>query len=57
VPSVLLNYTIFKGALPLVGIRNPGQARNALGALGWSLSKDEVSEIDKVSIEGNKTGL
>ncbi|KAK4455160.1 alcohol dehydrogenase [Podospora aff. communis PSN243] len=57
VPSVALNYNISKGALPLVGIKNPEQARDVVDALGWRLTRDEVIEIDKVSIEGKKTVL
>jgi aryl-alcohol dehydrogenase-like predicted oxidoreductase len=57
VPSVALNYCLSKGALPLVGIRNPEQAQDAVNALGWRLTREDVVEIDKVSIEGKKTIL
>lgn len=57
VPSVALNYCVSKGGLPLVGIRNPEQGKDAIEALGWRLSKDEVVEIDRVSIRGKKTAL
>lgn len=57
VPSVALNYCLSKGALPLVGIRNPEQAQDAVDALGWRLTREDVVEIDKVSIEGKKTIL
>ncbi|KAK0613972.1 NADP-dependent oxidoreductase domain-containing protein [Immersiella caudata] len=54
VSSVALNSNISKGALPLVGIGNPEQAKDALEALGWRLTKDQV---DKVSTEGKKAVL
>ncbi|KAK3485687.1 NADP-dependent oxidoreductase domain-containing protein [Neurospora crassa] len=55
--SVALNYNISKGALPLVGIRNPEQARQAIDALGWRLTEQEIIELDRVSVEGTKTVL
>jgi len=57
VASVSLNYNVSKGALPLVGIRNEQQARDAVDALGWRLTDEEVTEIDKVSVLGNRTVL
>jgi len=57
VASVALNYNISKGALPLVGILNPQQTQDAVDALGWRLSNEDVIEIDRVSIEGGKTML
>lgn len=55
--SIALNYNIIKGAVPTVGIRNPEQAREAVEALGWRLSVDEVKQIDAVSIQGQDTIL
>ncbi|KAL0472737.1 aldo-keto reductase [Neurospora intermedia] len=55
--SVALNYNISKGALPLVGIRNPEQAKQAIDALGWRLTEQEIIELDRVSVEGTKTVL
>lgn len=52
--SVALNYNISKGVLPVVGIRKPEQARQAIEALGWRLS-EEMVELDRVSVEGTKT--
>lgn len=53
--SVALNYNISKGVLPVVGIRKPEQARQAIDALGWRLSEEEMIELDRVSVEGTKT--
>ncbi|KAJ0350445.1 hypothetical protein COL154_013275 [Colletotrichum chrysophilum] len=55
--SVALNYNIGKGAVPVVGIRRAEQAREAIEALGWRLSEEEVIAIDKVSVEGQTTSL
>jgi len=57
VASVSLNWVVSKGGLPLVGIRNEQQAKDAVEALGWRLTDEEVAEIDKVSFEGEKTKL
>ncbi|KAI1427499.1 NADP-dependent oxidoreductase domain-containing protein [Xylaria sp. FL1777] len=55
--AVALNYNLSKGALPVVGIRNPDQAEQALEALGWRLTEDEVRMIDHRSFIGKKTML
>ncbi|KAI0839624.1 NADP-dependent oxidoreductase domain-containing protein [Hypoxylon sp. FL0890] len=57
VAAVALNYNISKGALPLVGIRNVEQARQAVEALGWRLDGREVERIDKCSMEGKTSML
>ncbi|KAI0399647.1 NADP-dependent oxidoreductase domain-containing protein [Xylaria palmicola] len=55
--AVALNYNLSKGALPLVGIRNLAQAEQALEALGWRLTEDEVKMIDRHSFIGKRTSL
>ncbi|KAI1141197.1 NADP-dependent oxidoreductase domain-containing protein [Hypoxylon sp. FL0543] len=57
VAAVALNYNISKGALPLVGIRNVEQAKQAIEALGWRLDREEVEMIDKHSMEGKTSAL
>lgn len=57
VASIALNWNISKGALPLVGIRNEQQARDAVEALGWRLTEEEVTAIDRVSVLGKTTAL
>ncbi len=47
--QVALNWVISKGAIPIPGAKNARQARDNLGALGWSLSNDEVSALDEAS--------
>jgi glucose-6-phosphate 1-epimerase len=52
VPAVALNYSINKGVVPLVGVRDAEQAEQDMQALGWRLTEDEMKRIEAVSIEG-----
>ena len=47
--QVSLNWVVCKGALPIPGVKNAGQAEEAAGALGWRLTDGEVMELDRVS--------
>jgi len=47
--QVALNWVICKGAVPIPGAKNLRQAHENLGALGWSLTDDEVAELDAAS--------
>jgi aryl-alcohol dehydrogenase-like predicted oxidoreductase len=49
--QVALNWCIQKGTLPIPGAKNARQASQNLGALGWTLSSDEVAILDKLSDE------
>ncbi|OIW26254.1 Aldo/keto reductase [Coniochaeta ligniaria NRRL 30616] len=44
VASVSLNWVVSEGGLPLVGIRNEQQAKDAVEALGWRLTEEEVDQ-------------
>ncbi len=44
--QVALNWVRSHGAKPIVGIRNPFQARDASSALNWSLTKSEKESLD-----------
>eukprot|EP00611_Tribonema_gayanum_P027636 TRINITY_DN6895_c0_g1_i3.p1 TRINITY_DN6895_c0_g1~~TRINITY_DN6895_c0_g1_i3.p1 ORF type:complete len:286 (-),score=107.54 TRINITY_DN6895_c0_g1_i3:133-990(-) len=44
--QVAVNWTMCKGAVPIVGVKSAAQAREAAGALGWRLSAAEVEELD-----------
>ncbi|KAJ5733196.1 hypothetical protein N7533_013643 [Penicillium manginii] len=57
VPAVALNYSINKGVVPLVGIRNPEQADQDMQALGWRLTKEEIKQIEEVSLEGQTSSM
>ncbi|KAJ5980371.1 hypothetical protein N7481_007669 [Penicillium waksmanii] len=57
VPAVALNYSINKGVVPLVGIRNPEQADQDMQALGWRLTEEEIMQIEEVSLEGQTSSM
>ena len=44
--QVALNWVRSHGAKPIVGIRNPFQANDAISALNWSLTKSEKQSLD-----------
>jgi len=44
--QVALNWVRSHGAKPIVGIRNPFQAQDAISALSWSLTKKEKESLD-----------
>ena len=44
--QVALNWVRSHGAKPIVGIRNPKQAKDAISALNWSLTKSEKQKLD-----------
>ncbi|KAL7542126.1 hypothetical protein ACHAWF_007097 [Thalassiosira exigua] len=47
--QVAINWAICKGTVPIPGARNLAQAEENLGAVGWSLSKAAVEELDVAS--------
>ena len=44
--QVALNWVRSHGAKPIVGIRTPNQAKDAISALNWSLTKSEKQKLD-----------
>ncbi|GJJ73670.1 hypothetical protein EMPS_06028 [Entomortierella parvispora] len=52
--AVALNYVMCKGTIPLGGARNPEQARQNAQALGWRLTEQEIEELEKVALVGDK---
>ena len=44
--QVALNWVRAHGAKPIVGIRNPNHAKDAISALNWSLTKSEKQKLD-----------
>ncbi|MGH2398976.1 MAG: aldo/keto reductase, partial [bacterium] len=44
--QVAINWCIAKGTLPIPGAKTGAQARENAGALGWSLTEDEVGRLD-----------
>jgi len=57
VAAVALNWNICKGAIPVVGIRKESQAVQNMQALGWRLTNEEITELDRLGFEGNTTKL
>jgi aryl-alcohol dehydrogenase-like predicted oxidoreductase len=47
--QVALNWVMRKGALPIPGAKNARQAQDNAGALGWSLSLEDVAALDRAS--------
>jgi aryl-alcohol dehydrogenase-like predicted oxidoreductase len=47
--QVALNWVMAKGAIPIPGAKNGNQAHENAGALGWSLTPQEVKLIDQES--------
>ncbi len=50
--QVSLRWLIEKGAVPIPGAKNAKQAAQNAGALGWTLSADDVAALDAVALEG-----
>ena len=44
--QVALNWVRSNGAKPIVGLRNPLQAKDAISALNWNLTKSEKASLD-----------
>lgn len=53
--QVALNWLIGKGSIPIPGAKNRKQAEENAGALGWSLTPDEVSALDDVAMEEKRS--
>ncbi len=47
--QVALNWIVCKGAVPIPGAKNPRQAAQNAGALGWRLEAAEVEALDRAS--------
>jgi aryl-alcohol dehydrogenase-like predicted oxidoreductase len=45
-PQVAVNWVLCKGGLPIPGAKDPRQARENAGAMGWRLSPYEVAELE-----------
>ena len=47
--QVALNWIMCKGAAPIPGAKNPAQATQNAGALGWRLEAEELEALDRES--------
>lgn len=53
--QVALRWIIQKGAVPIPGAKNAGQAADNAGALGWSLDESEMASLDRVALDGTSS--
>lgn len=53
--QVALRWLIEKGTLPIPGAKNADQATQNAGALGWSLSVEEMTTLDGLALDGTRT--
>jgi aryl-alcohol dehydrogenase-like predicted oxidoreductase len=53
--QVSLAWLIAKGAVPIPGAKNADQASQNAGALGWSLTPEELDVLDGLALEGQRT--
>ncbi|NJO40596.1 MAG: aldo/keto reductase [Cyanobacteria bacterium CRU_2_1] len=47
--QVALNWLISQNVIPIPGAKNSHQVRQNVGALGWTLSEEEVAQIDQIT--------
>ena len=50
-----LAWLIAKGAVPIPGAKNAEQASQNAGALGWSLTPEELEVLDGLALSGQRT--
>ena len=50
-----LAWLIAKGAVPIPGAKNAEQATQNAGALGWSLTPEEIDVLDNLALPGQRT--
>jgi aryl-alcohol dehydrogenase-like predicted oxidoreductase len=49
--QVALRWIIEKGAVPIPGAKNGPQAIENAGALGWSMTPDDITALDRVALD------
>lgn len=52
--QVAINWALCKGTVPIPGCRTVAQAKENLGATGWSLKPDAVEELDRAALAVSK---
>lgn len=53
--QVALRWIIQKGAVPIPGAKSAEQATQNAGALGWTLTDDDMAHLDDVGLAGTRT--
>jgi aryl-alcohol dehydrogenase-like predicted oxidoreductase len=54
--QVALAWLIAKGSVPIPGAKNREQAEQNTGALGWSMTAEEIATLDAAAL-GGKRGI
>lgn len=52
--QIAINYIIAKGCVPMPSVKNPKEADEIIGCIGWSLSDDEVKMLDNAADMSDK---
>jgi len=52
--QVALAWIVAKGAVPIPGAKNRGQAEQNAGALGWRMNDDELARLDAAALYGKR---
>ncbi|XP_051138021.1 pyridoxal reductase, chloroplastic isoform X2 [Andrographis paniculata] len=52
--QVAINWCICKGTIPIPGVKSVEQIEENLGALGWQLSLDEVTELETAALGSSR---
>jgi pyridoxine 4-dehydrogenase len=52
--QVAINWCICKGTIPIPGAKSIAQAQDNIGALGWYLNSQEITELDKAAASSDK---
>ena len=53
--QVALCWLIAKGAVPIPGAKNRKQAEENAGALGWSLTDEDMAALDRAALDGKRS--
>ncbi len=53
--QVALNWVMAKGAVPIPGAKNRGQAQENAGALGWTIDDEDLAQLDRAALGGIRT--
>ncbi|MSO86925.1 MAG: aldo/keto reductase [Acidimicrobiia bacterium] len=53
--QVALRWLIEKGAVPIPGAKTAEQARENAGGLGWSLTTEEMADLDDAALAGTRS--
>ena len=52
--QIAINYVVAKGCVPMPSVKNPKDADELVGCLGWSLLDDEVKMLDDAADMSDK---